>query len=193
MNDRHYVIINGLPGCGKDTFANAVIRQICRMTERICCRNVSSIDPVRELMLKAGIDVKAKTPEDRALLSEVGMALEKHSFWRSRRTVEIALTTKYAFIHVREPEIITRITDMILEREPHADVTSLFVIRRDHDPVLSNESDRGVSRHVYDVTLINGHGVQELEELAQQVARDIVEGSFVGFYTTSNVPSQRRS
>ncbi|PZR89746.1 MAG: hypothetical protein DI537_20295 [Stutzerimonas stutzeri] len=159
------VIINGKPRSGKDTavgFMQGVLKESC-----ISSASFSSIEPVRTLLANAGIDVTAKTPADRALLAEIGFSLEKHSAYRSRATVEFTLEffrllahkSGVVFLHIREPEMIERVTRLIEEKG--FDTITILVESNRAEKVISNAADMNVGDIDYTAILSN-HGSLEL-------------------------------
>ena len=107
---RKVIVVNGKPRAGKDT-AIAFMQEILA-EHGIQSMQFSSIDPVRNVIQALGIDVSAKTPADRALLAEIGAAVEKHSGYRSKACLTEALRflccyhNAVVFLHIREPAMI---------------------------------------------------------------------------------------
>lgn len=115
----HVIVVNGYPRAGKDTFV-----QFCEQQAEkagLKTQAFSSIDPVRNMLLNAGVSIWNKRPEDRKLLAAVGDALEEHSEWRSRAAAREIVNFKHKlfqattekpglfFLHVREPATLARI------------------------------------------------------------------------------------
>ena len=115
----YVIVVNGYPRAGKDTFVQFCEQQAERIGLKT--RAFSSIDPVRNMLLNAGVSIWKKRPEDRKLLAVVGDALEEHSEWRSRTSAEAITDFRHKlytatseahglfFLHVREPETLARI------------------------------------------------------------------------------------
>lgn len=160
------IVINGRPRAGKDSTVLAM-QQILKGAG-IATSDFSSIDPVRFMLQEAGIDLSAKTPEDRALLAEVGFSLEKHSHWRSQRCFRMiygffednSSRPAVMFLHVREPEIIARITDRV-ERRKWRMLTVLVKSIREEN-VISNAADLGVEGMKYHEVLENNGTLDDL-------------------------------
>jgi len=68
------VIVNGHPRAGKDTAVDFLEVMLGEAGHNVM--RYSSIDPVREALSHIGVDTSAKTEADRAVLVEVGMALQ---------------------------------------------------------------------------------------------------------------------
>ena len=165
-------ILNGKPRAGKDS-------AIAAMTQILRCSNVaveafSSIDPVKQMVARAGIDTSGKTPEDRALWAEIGNSVEKHSQWRTQRCFsEIAQFFNFVddngtgnnsavmFLHVREKLIIDRIAERVNRR---LDWSVLKVIMRSNraENVSSNAADMGVDEIEYNDEIVNNGTLDDL-------------------------------
>lgn len=113
-------IINGRPRAGKDTLAAFMAEAL---TEHLYSTiHYSSIDPVRNVLSELGIDVSAKTVDDRILLSTVGSAVEAHSHFRSKGCIDAVqrasntLIKPAIFMMIRETEIIERVRNELRNR-----------------------------------------------------------------------------
>lgn len=160
------VFVNGPARAGKDT-AVGFMRDY--LTERgFLTTAYSSIDPVREMLVREGIDVSAKTEADRLLLATLGKALEDHCQYRSKACVFQILAgiapgrDTAIFLHVREPDTITRIRSRISEVFPGATVRTCLVDSMRATPAR-NPADRSVFDMTYNGMIVNNRGLDELE------------------------------
>ena len=143
----HIVVVNGLPRAGKDTFIEFCKQQAVSRANRT--GSFSSIEPVRVLMDRAGVNTHRKTAADRELLATVGAALETHSQWRSRATVTEMVSFARAvqrqdgvfFLHVREPDVMARI-QRIFESAHIAHTWSLVIVKSPRAEAPVTEADR---------------------------------------------------
>lgn len=159
------IVVNGGPRAGKDTsiaFMQGILQQ-----HRVASMQFSSIDPIRAAVANMGIDTRGKTPEDRALLAEIGSAVEKHSGFRSKECVAHCLRffashrEAVVFLHVREPEVI-RTIGAALELAG-CKLLSVIVVSNRAEKVASNAADLGVHDMEYDATLSNNSSLSVLE------------------------------
>lgn len=174
------LFVNGLPRAGKDTFCEFAAEILT--AHRVAVGTVSSIDGVRELLGKH-FDVADKTPEMRALLSEVGASVEKFNGFRSRACVRagaelVSLNPNHPaclFVHCREPEVIACIAQGLSELgfvSVHVRVTGN---REQH--INSNASDLGAANTRADFTIENNGTLADLRGLSQLFASRIFQNS----------------
>lgn len=172
---RTVIIVNGKPRAGKDSTVEAMTAHL--QAAGIQVRAFSSIDPVRDMLASAGVDVTKKTPEDRALLAEIGDSLEKHSHWRSakcRNEIRRFFATLYSdeaavmFLHVREPAIINRI---IMGAGTAYRVLTVLVQSPRAENVTSNAADMNVDRIMYDTVIYNDSTLEVLNKLSLECLR----------------------
>lgn len=166
------VIINGLPRSGKDTFAGLVAHRLLTRGHRGA--NVSSIDPVRMMLSNYGISTSAKTPEDRALLAEVGAAIEKHSGARTQYCFDAVMRNNaVTFVHMREHDLIEKLRARLIDmRVP---VYRLLMVSDRAETDASNDPDRFAERGFYDCVVHNDGTIRDLDILAELFARDVIE------------------
>lgn len=171
------IIVNGFARVGKDSFVAA-----CRShleANGAIVREFSSIEPVRDLMRSAMIDVSAKTEADRKLLADVGAALEEHCNWRTNRCLDFiadqALAAQVAFVrnferkmvvflHIREPENIRKVIAGIEQRG--IGVTHTVLLRGSREVRADNIADRAVLDTKYGAVLHNNGTLDDLHVLA---------------------------
>jgi hypothetical protein len=162
------IIVNGAPRVGKDT----VVAQLAYAFRVLGVQTMefSSIAPV-EGMLKGHISTINKTPEDRALLSEMKAALEKHSQYCTTRCANEALaffgkhfaSDCVVFLHIREPWAIMELRKMLQKSDVRVRVETVQVIGRRAELVTSNASDQGTAGMVYDSVFENNGTLDDLK------------------------------
>lgn len=168
------IIVNGRPRVGKDSTITAMTNLLT--AERVPVTAFSSIDPIRDMLASAGIDVSAKSPADRRLMAEVGDSVEKHSNYRTNACILKAIDFFEAnpgraviFLHVREKAIIERVK-VRLENHPSGGckVLKVLVTGPRGEEVFSNHADRDVGLVGYDDTI---HNDSTLDDLARACDR----------------------
>lgn len=175
------IVVNGKPRSGKDTVVKFMSSTF--QYKRWSTWAYSSITPVKSLIAHTGIDISKKTDEDRALMSEIGMALEKHSEWRTNccadavaeRLLHSDDKSTVVFVHMREPKLIIKFKNAIERKVSDVIFKTLFVERKKVQLVTSNESDAGVYDMVYDYTMFNDDSLQALEFACDVKVDTIIE------------------
>lgn len=175
------IIVNGYPRAGKDT-AVSMMRQYLDTWTPLFSKEVSSIDPVRNVLKGLDIDVTQKTPADRLLLATIGDAIEQHSQAKTAYCVEEA-TGFWAleggdgvvFMHIREPAMIKRISRKLRDRG--ASVFTVFVEGNRAEKMHDNAADNGVEGFEYSHRIHN-NGTRE--QLYQEAKRVLCEMGFFG-------------
>lgn len=158
-------VINGVGGCGKDTFV-----KLCKQHIRPgLCLNISTIDIVKDLATACGWD-GTKTPDNRAYLSELKQILTDYddlphksilqkikNFEEHLRNCGLSARCAAVFIHCREPQEIAK-----LVRDLNA---STILIRREAAESIeqSNSSDAGVFDYEYDYIIPNNGTIKDLD------------------------------
>jgi len=153
------VIINGHPQAGKDTFAEACVKELAKRGSK--AQIVSSVDRVKEAARVLGWN-GVKDDRSRAFLSDLKDIYTKHyngPYYDCLAALEKAEVT---FMMIREPEEIKKI---------YQTVGSLRVLvtrlRGDSGtPPFSNHADRRVNECPYDVVIHNTGSIEELEAKA---------------------------
>ena len=156
------IVMNGKPRSGKDTavhFMQAILQE-----HDVPTTAFSSIQPVKDLLAPV-VDLRAKTPADRKLLSVVGDALQEHSKFRT----DAALTQMHVmpdngvfFLHIREPDLIELLRQECLSYGWRFE--RVFVESNRAEDVQNNPSDANVATGEYDHRLYNNSTLGELEQ-----------------------------
>ena len=161
-------IVNGPPRAGKDTLI-LFMKTILDM-HKIKHMEYSSIEPVKEGLLRMGVDTRQKTEADRRLLSVVGDALQEHSDYRTRLSgymfEEFYDTTLNGvfFLHIREPDLIKKIISDP-DNKKYQFITVLLDSPR-AEKVTSNISDADVYNMEYDFQFNNNGTLGQLLDIA---------------------------
>jgi len=179
MSRKMIAVVNGYPLAGKDTVVEMLSRHLFNLgwyTD-----SISSVEAVKEITRHTGIPDEPKTPEKRALWAEIKAAYEKYDRYLTRgmmRHVHSVLEShpqnSIFFIHVREPESIQFIYDIL---EPGIEWLTIFVDRPDAERVTSNAADMGVENYVYLVRIENAGSLENLQGACDQFANLIHEGN----------------
>lgn len=157
------VIINGKGGTGKDTFIDYV-----RESTDKAVFNLSSVSYVKAAAYDLGWD-GTKTPENRKFLSDLKKIM---TAWGDR---PFRLLCNYIlglspinvgalFIHIREPEEITRMKNFLSEEG--IECITLLVKRDGVPESYGNDSDDGVDNYTYDLVLHNRGDLSALKNNA---------------------------
>ena len=142
------VVINGAGGVGKDT--------LCAFAaEEYRVRNVSSVDPIKELAKMAGWSGE-KDDKSRKMLSDLKRLFTEYNdlpLRHIRKEYEQFLHSEeqVMFVHIREPEEITR----FVSTAPGRIKTLLIVNSNRETAVYGNASDDNVAQYRYDATYDN--------------------------------------
>lgn len=165
LNRQHSVIVvNGRPRAGKDTCVEIMTSLLSQ--DGYSTSSFSSIDPVRDMLNGAGINLSKKTNDDRDLMASVGQALEKHSEWRTNQCAERARwfaqlngdVQTVMFVHMRERELIERLKTKL----PGHSFYKVLVENPRVPMVTSNSSDADVYGVTYDYTIVNDGSLDQL-------------------------------
>lgn len=148
------IVINGMPGSGKDTFVSFASRYANTT-------NFSSVDFVKEVARFAGWD-GVKDPKSRLFLSKLKELLTAYDDIPYKKIAEEIHWFKnqpeqeLLFIHIREPKEIERIV-----RDFGA--MTVLVKRANNQQVVSNDSDKYTESYNYDFVLNNDGNLDALD------------------------------
>ena len=150
------IVINGCGGVGKDTFV-----ELC--SKHINLMNFSSVEKVKEVAKICGWDGK-KDELSRKFLSDLKDLTENYNSMPYQSMVEKIgefkrSTDELLFLHVREPEQISRLVEEF-------DAKSLLIVRNTVAHISSNHADDNVFNYKYDYVIQNDGTLEELEEKA---------------------------
>ena len=138
------IIINGAGGVGKDT--------VCRiLSEAYHVKNISSIDPIREIARRGGWEMTDKSNAGRRLLSDLKAAFVRYNNLPTEYLLReyqefLSSGDEILFVHIREPEEILKFREKLYTRN----ITLLITSGRVQEGTFGNPSDDRVRDFEYD-------------------------------------------
>lgn len=152
------IVINGAGGVGKDTLCSFVARAY-----RV--RNVSSVDPIKELARMAGWDGD-KSDKSRKMLSDLKVLFTRYNDLCLRYITKqyrqfLDGEEQVMFVHIREPEEIARFVAVA----PEHIRTLLITNSTKEQRVYRNDSDDNVAQYDYDAVYDNKYPLEETERI----------------------------
>lgn len=164
--NKHIFILNGMGGCGKDTFAE-FLRDI------VPTWHYSSVTKVKQIAALCGW-TGGKREKDRKFLSDLKILTTEYNdmpFNDIRNVVtqfrDLPQTTLYSvlLIDIREPAEI--------ERAKKAFGAKTILIKNDRVPhIHSNMADNGVFDYDYDIVIENNGTLEEFKETVKKFAEE---------------------
>lgn len=156
-------IVNGMGGCGKDTFAKF-------LGEVYTVFKYSSVDRVKQIAYECGWD-GGKTEKDRKFLSDLKCLLTDYNDLPfmdvAKRVVDFKYDEKATvmLIDIREPSEI--------ERAKFAYGAETILIKNDRTPfIASNMADANVYNYTYDYVIENNGTLEEFRERVHEFAKE---------------------
>ena len=162
--NKHIFIVNGLPGSGKDTFAD-ILGQIVRTYK------ISSVGKVKEIAEYCGWD-GGKEEKDRKFLSELKRITTEYNdmpfnyikdevdWFRNEFHNDNIREHCVMLIDIREPWEIDRAVKAF-------DAKTIFIENHRAQPVVSNRSDASVFDYIYDYVISNDGDLGEFKNNIQ--------------------------
>lgn len=163
------VVINGIGGVGKDTVCDIV-------SKFYSTENVSSITPIKELARVGGWNGE-KTLSARRLLSDLKLAFNRYNdlsyqyIMKKYNCFVENNTAQILFVHIREPEEISRFMNSISIPR----LTLLIKSGSENNPIYGNPSDDNVEDFPYDYVYENNKPLEELEQNFMDFFAGIIE------------------
>lgn len=156
------VVINGMGGCGKDTFISYVEKYAKVF-------NFSSVDKVKEIATMVGWTGK-KEEKDRKFLSDLKKLTTEYNDMAFNSVKEAVdkfncSNDEIMFIHIREPEEIERAVKFFGAK-------TLLIRRDDIKTITSNYSDASVENYNYDY-IIDNNSLEDLLSKAEKFVDDL--------------------
>lgn len=156
------IVINGSGGSGKDT--------LCELASKhYKCRNISSIDPIKEMAKVAGWGGE-KTAPARKMLADLKSIITEYNDYPTRHVLAQYREFEQSdddilFVHIREPGEIRKFLDRL---KPSKDVLLRdfeVLVRRSAVPsILGNDADDGVANFPYDMIFVNDDPIDVAED-----------------------------
>ena len=162
------VVINGAGGVGKDTLCGFA-------AEEYRVRNISSVDPIKELARMAGWEGE-KTDRARKMLSDLKRLFTEYNdlplkYIREQYEQFLNSDEQVMFVHIREPEEIVR----FVKTAPEHIKTLLITNSSRETAVYGNVSDDNVALYQYDGTYDNQYSLEETKDIFLQFFRHYFE------------------
>ena len=161
-------IINGRPRVGKDQLTDYMREAYLNLNWH--CGFLSSIDPVRDVLNRMGIDTVEKTAADRKLLATVGAAVEEHSQFRTKRCIDyvsqvssLSSAPAAIFLMVREPEMIDRLRTKLRNL---GYIVIRVLVQSSRAEILTNPTDAEADTMPYDYLVVNNGTLTDLRREA---------------------------
>ena len=152
------VVINGAGGVGKDTLCGFA-------AEEYRVRNVSSVDPIKELARMAGWEGE-KSDRARKMLSDLKRLFTEYNdlplrYIREQYAQFLNGDEQVMFVHIREPEEIARFVETAPEH-----IKTLLITNSNHEKaVYGNVSDDNVALYPYDGMYDNKYPLHETKTI----------------------------
>lgn len=162
--NKHIFILNGMGGCGKDTFAGF-------LADITYAFHYSSVTKIKEIAESCGW-TGGKTEKDRKFLSDLKLLLTEYNdlpFKDISEEVEFFRSGEVPYdvllIDIREPAEI--------ERVKKAFGAKTILIKNDRVPhIKSNMADNGVFDYDYDIVIENNGTLEEFRETVKKFAEE---------------------
>lgn len=167
--DKLLIVINGKGGVGKDTMVE-------ELAKRWRVRNVSSVDPIKEIARMCGWNGE-KDNKSRKFLSDLKRVLIEYndlpSRYLSSQCDKFATTDEHIMcIHIREEDQIRSFVS-----EAKLPCITVLVTRNTHDinRVYGNVSDDMVDQYEYDIEFDNIGSIEESGERFRDIIKKYIE------------------
>lgn len=154
------IVINGKGGSGKDTLVEYLSEH-----SGLKIMNISSIDPIKEILKNTGYwDGEEKSDRVRKMLSDMKKAFEEYNglsseYINKHAKFFIISTRDVLFVHIREPEEISKFVKYVEDILKYPVTTLLITSDRTNDKQYGNESDDDVEHYSYDFVYNNSHDI----------------------------------
>lgn len=172
--NKHIFIINGSGGVGKDTFVELVSAELNDILKKFhTVINFSSVDKVKEIAREIGWNGK-KSEKDRKFLSDLKILTSEYCdmpFESMKNKVTEFIKdeeSKFLFLHIREPEEITRAVKEFGAK-------TVLVIRNSVKHIVSNIADENVFNYNYDFVIDNSGTKKELNSKAKEFIQEVID------------------
>ena len=165
--NKHIFILNGMGGCGKDTFAEF-------LNDIVPTIHISSVTKVKRIAAMCGWD-GSKTEKDRKFLSDLKLLTTEYNDMpfedvsdNVRFFNEFDPYFEILLIDIREPAEI--------ERAKKAFGAKTILIKNDRVPfIASNMADAGVYDYEYDIVIENNGTLDDFRETVKKFAEEWVK------------------
>lgn len=172
--NKQIFIINGSGGVGKDTFVELVSVELNDLLKRFhTVENFSSVDKVKEIAREIGWNGK-KSEKDRKFLSDLKILTSEYCdmpFDSMKRKVSEFIKDEESillFLHIREPEEITRAVKEFSAK-------TILIVRNSVKHITSNMADGNVFNYNYDFVINNSGTKEELNGKAKEFIQEVID------------------
>lgn len=172
--NKQIFIINGSGGVGKDTFVELVSVELNDLLKRFhTVENFSSVDKVKEIAREIGWNGK-KSEKDRKFLSDLKILTSEYCdmpFDSMKRKVSEFIKDEESillFLHIREPEEITRAVKEFSAK-------TILIVRNSVKHITSNMADGNVFNYNYDFVINNSGTKEELNSKAKEFIQEVID------------------
>ena len=165
-------IINGSGGVGKDSF----VKLFADNYGRDLVWNYSSVDKVKRIAKEIGWKGK-KTEKDRKFLSDLKLLTTEYNnmpfndLTKKIKAFENS-EAQVLFLHIREPEEISKIIEYCLTFDTLS-IHTILVQRKGTIQITSNMADKNVFNYIYDITIHNDGELDDLNNIAKRFVKDV--------------------
>lgn len=156
MNKR-VIIINGVGGSGKDTFA-----ELCAKHAKVM--NISSVDKVKEAAkILVGWNGEKDEKSRKLLVDLKKLSIDYNDYPTEyilkQNKIFLESEANFLFIHIREISEIEKIKQLL-------NAETLLIVNPRVPEITSNTSDANVAKYTYEHTIYNDGTFDELEQKA---------------------------
>lgn len=178
------IIINGAPTSGKDTFVD-MAAQYCDMDESANVFNISSVDPIKDMLAGFGWDGQ-KSDNMRGMIAGI-----KQMWIDTQNGPTTFLFTNIfnyhvmhvdednlIFCHIREPEEIGKLVKVLDGMNVmNIDVKTMLISRMGVGSESDRESDdiNNICAYNYDIIINNDGTLDQLQEMMENFVDKILE------------------
>lgn len=182
------IIINGVPTSGKDTFVQ-MVADYCDMDESANVFNISSVEPIKDMLIGFGWDGKKKSYDIREMIAGI------KQLWVETQNgpTTFLFTNIYQyhmmhagedniiFCHIREPLEIQKLVDVLSGMDIMGiTVTTLLmnrIVAYSNTNVSSDDVDN-INSYKYDNIVHNDGTLDQLKEMAENFVNLLLEEKY---------------
>lgn len=166
--NKHIFILNGMGGCGKDTFAGF-------LDEITPTLHYSSVAKVKEIAKKCGWN-GGKTEKDRKFLSDLKLLTTEYNDLPFRDMSDWVNYFHYSALCIQSVLLIDIREPAEIERAKKAFGAKTILIKNDRVPhIKSNMADNGVFDYDYDIVIENNGTLEDFRETVKKFAEEWVK------------------
>lgn len=182
------VIINGIPTSGKDTFVQ-MVADYCDMDESANVFNISSVEPIKDMLIGFGWDGKKKSDVIREMIAGI------KQLWVETQNgpTTFLFTNIYQyhmmhagedniiFCHIREPLEIQKLVNVLAGMEIMGIAVTTLLMNRivaySNTDIQSDDIDN-INSYKYDNIVHNDGTLEQLKEMAEKFVDMLLEEKY---------------